>query len=342
MTASKLLFFPVYIFAMTLLAPAVWAASVDSQRITVSGLSSGAYMAEQMAVAYSDVFTGLGVFAGGAYDCAQGELGQALGGCSNADFTPPALTDLLTQTRDLERQGLIAPTTFLQRNKFYFYHGKKDPIISLAAAKQSLSFFRHFGVPDSQMLFVDTVEGGHGLPTLNFGNPCATGDESPFLNNCGYDGAGEMLNQLYGKLNPKTTAVKQNLFQISQKFPQQKNPELISMGPKAYVYVPTACQQGQTCRLHVAFHGCRQTTDDIQNQFFTKAGYNEWAESNDIIVLYPQAVRSPFLNNPKGCWDWWGYTGAAYETRNGPQLQAVMSLIKEISSESFPRTRHSD
>ena len=44
------------------------------------------------------------------------------------------------------------------------------------------------------------------------------------------------------------------------------------------------------------------------------AGYNRWADGNRLIVLYPQARASwSFLAfNPRGCWDWWGYTGEDY------------------------------
>jgi len=39
------------------------------------------------------------------------------------------------------------------------------------------------------------------------------------------------------------------------------------------------------------------------------SGYNELAEKNDIVILYPQAETSTlFPFNPKGCWDWWGYS----------------------------------
>src|SRR3712207_3357206 len=44
---------------------------IDPDRITVSGLSSGAYMAVQLGVAYSSSFRGVGVIAGGPYGCAQ-------------------------------------------------------------------------------------------------------------------------------------------------------------------------------------------------------------------------------------------------------------------------------
>ena len=45
--------------------------------------------------------------------------------------------------------------------------------------------------------------------------------------------------------------------------------------------------------------------------FPLNAGYNEVADLNDIIILYPQA-KSSLLSNPNGCWDWWGYTNSNY------------------------------
>lgn len=62
--------------------------------------------------------------------------------------------------------------------------------------------------------------------------------------------------------------------------------------------------------------------------FAAHAGYNGVAEVNNLIVLYPQIVKT--LLNPVGCWDWyvygheklqlvtvsslfrWGYTGPHY------------------------------
>src|SRR6185295_11803940 len=44
--------------------------NVDAAKTTVSGLSSGAFMANQLGYAYSATFKGVGVFAGGPYMCA--------------------------------------------------------------------------------------------------------------------------------------------------------------------------------------------------------------------------------------------------------------------------------
>ena len=46
------------------------ALNVDTGQITVSGLSSGGFMANQLGYAYSATFKGIGVFAGGPYMCA--------------------------------------------------------------------------------------------------------------------------------------------------------------------------------------------------------------------------------------------------------------------------------
>ena len=49
--------------------------------VTVSGLSSGAFMAVQLHVAYSSIISGAAVYAGGPYWCAQGNLNTATLDC---------------------------------------------------------------------------------------------------------------------------------------------------------------------------------------------------------------------------------------------------------------------
>src|ERR1700754_4033277 len=44
--------------------------NVDKTQATVSGLSAGAFMANQLGYAYSSYFKGIGMFAGGPYMCA--------------------------------------------------------------------------------------------------------------------------------------------------------------------------------------------------------------------------------------------------------------------------------
>ena len=61
------------------------------------------------------------------------------------------------------------------------------------------------------------------------------------------------------------------------------------------------------------------------------AGFNEWAESNNIVILYPYVKPSAEVPlNPKGCWDWWGYTNAEYGLKAGWQMQFVNELVRTL------------
>src|SRR4051794_1349794 len=43
------------------------------------------------------------------------------------------------------------------------------------------------------------------------------------------------------------------------------------MDERGHVYVPKACSEGASCKLHVAFEGCLQNEDEIDDQFYTHA-----------------------------------------------------------------------
>ena len=53
----------------------------------------------------------------------------------------------------------------------------------------------------------------------------------------------------------------------------------------------------------------------VNDRFVRQAGYNEVAELNNIVILYPQAISTVLPLNPQGCWDWWGYTAFYSECR---------------------------
>ncbi len=52
--------------------------------------------------------------------------------------------------------------------------------------------------------------------------------------------------------------------------------------------------------MNVVFHGCKQTTADVGDAFYKHTGFNEWAEANNIVIVYPQAIANGV--NPQGCW----------------------------------------
>ena len=113
-----------------------------------------------------------------------------------------------------------------------------------------------------------------------------------------------------------------------------------------YLFIPDACKGGaESCRLHVAFHGCMQGGETGElvpghsgNLFSQFAGYNDWATTNRIVVLYPQVrVWQSGPINPAGCWDWWGqyYTHENYHTKDGPQNKAVAQMINILVGEDL-------
>ena len=64
------------------------ALNADLSQVTVSGLSSGAFMAHQLHVAFSDRIIGAGIIAGGPYGCSGGSSCQAVRACMNNETTP--------------------------------------------------------------------------------------------------------------------------------------------------------------------------------------------------------------------------------------------------------------
>ncbi|GMI05342.1 hypothetical protein TrLO_g4113 [Triparma laevis f. longispina] len=56
--------------------------------------------------------------------------------------------------------------------------------------------------------------------------------------------------------------------------------------------------------------------------------------ANDIVVIYPFASINPIVN-PKGCWDWWGYTGVDYVFKYGTQMAAVKRIIDAVSKKKL-------
>ena len=102
------------------------------------------------------------------------------------------------------------------------------------------------------------------------------------------------------------------------------------MANDAWAYVPANCAANQSCKLHVVFHGCKQNVATVGSQFYQNTGYNRWADTNNIVVLYPQANTT--YANPNGCWDWWGYDDVNFPGKSGGQMVAVKTMIDRIVS----------
>ena len=287
-------------------------------RITVSGISSGAYAAVQAHVALSSTISGAAAIAGGPYHCAEGNVMRALSRCISG--TELDVAHLIEATRAAASAGTIDPVDSLSDDRVWIFHGQADSIVGAAVTEALAGFYADF-VPKEAITLVDNVAVTHGWPTLDQGVACDQmgGD---FINACDYDAAGAILQHLYGPLDAPLT-IREDGFQSLEQ--ASVVPEGGSFAETGFAYVPKACSDAAECRLHIAFHGCRQGKEFVEDRFARMSGLNEWAESNRIIVLYPQVNKSTM--NPQGCWDWWGYTGADYDQRSGQQVAGVAALI---------------
>ena len=303
------------------------AISVEPGSLTVSGVSSGGYMAVQYQVAYSGSVAGAGIVAAGPWYCAQNSVATALGSCMKGEDPAPDVPALVAAAREAAQQGTIDDTDGLAPDRVWVFHGTKDDRVMRPVSDALVAFYREF-IPESQIDYEDDIPAAHGFPTLDEGVACDMASE-PWLNDCDFDAAGQLLQHLYGPLKPPAGFPESSLREFDQG--HYADGALPSMARTGYVYVPKRCAEGAECRVHVAFHGCRQGTSFVGRAFVRNAGYNGWAEANDIVVLYPQATRSLVSPlNPQGCWDWWGYTGPDYATRSGAQLAIVHRMLEAL------------
>ncbi len=306
-------------------APSSTGLHVDLTQTSVSGFSSGAFMAVQFHVAYSSTLKGAAIFAGGPYDCAGGSASTAEGTCLTGS---PDVASLVSVTNQNFSAGTIDDPKNLASEKVFLFGGADDSVVHPTVVDATNAYYQAF-MPAASIHYESRHAGAsHTMPTVSYGGSCDT-VASPYVGDCNYDGAGNALSQIYGTLAPKATTLsgKMNSFSQSTFVP---NAATVGFAPTGYYYVPASCANGETCKVHVSFHGCEQNAALVEDAYYGHAGYNEWADTNHIIVLYPQATSSN--DNDYECWDFWGYDGASYAEKSGTQVAAVYSMIKWIAA----------
>jgi poly(3-hydroxybutyrate) depolymerase len=72
------------------------------------------------------------------------------------------------------------------------------------------------------------------------------------------------------------------------------------------IYIPEACVQSPNdCILHVNYHGCTARDWPDREVWANTINLNEYAEANNMVILYPQSFGSKI--NGVGCWNWSDY-----------------------------------
>ena len=312
------------LFASSVIAGPPVNLNIDPDQVTVSGISAGGQMAHQLHIAYPDVFSGVGIIAGGPFGCAEGSLATAMTRCMGSVNGELPLARFVEEIKSAGRDGKLGDPGALSDDPVWIFHGALDKTVAAELSDATVALYKEF-VPAENIRYVNDVEVAHTFPTRGHGNECAS-TTSPFIGDCDYDAAGEILEHLYGKLEKPTENLTAELTETP--LPGAARAGLLET---AYLYIPTACNKpGQSCKAHLVLHGCAQTTAQIGTVFIEQSGYLPWAEANNIVMAFPQVALG--VANPIACWDWWGYTGASYRWRDGPQMQVLTDWMRVLSN----------
>lgn len=164
----------------------------------------------------------------------------------------------------------------LHQRQVYLHVGANDTVVgvhSTLALQKQLEHFTH----EDHISTVFTPGAEHVFPT-DFdaeGNSACGEVKPPFIANCGYDGAGEVLKWMYGDLKPRKDG---NLNGSLIRFSQTGKYGTAGMDDTAVLYVPKDCKDGShVCKLHVVLHGCEQSQVNIGSTYVDNTGYTKWA-----------------------------------------------------------------
>jgi len=234
----------------------------------------------------------------------------------------------------------------MRESKVYLYKGTLDATYLNNSVEIIGDLVAPFlADPGTQIKYEGTIKSSHAWPTLNFGSPCGTSGAKypPAIQNCNYDGAGEMLQFLFANtLTQPTTTNPQGEMPITT-FNQTEyfTPSFPGLATNGYLYIPKTCVNLEPCKLHIAFHGCSmfQLNPQMGLNFTLNLGLNRWADANNLVILYPQSggyveFRDKYHTDSyqlnEGCWDSYGQTGELYTTKNGLQLLVVEAMANAL------------
>jgi poly(3-hydroxybutyrate) depolymerase len=315
------------------------ALGADLSATSVSGLSSGAYMAGQIEVAHSSQIVGAGIVAGGPFACAETEASklvpfwpvavaqnaqQALYKCMKTTLGVPDPKALAERAKELADDGKIDPLSDLAKDNIYLFSGNEDQIVARAVVEAARDFFKEVGVPESNITLVEN-EGGHAFITEEGGAACGI-SAKPYVSDCDYDQAKAILAWIYGPLQDAASEPKGRFIVYDQQaFARPED----GFADEGVIYVPPACAARQGCRVHIALHGCEQSRETVGDDFIKESGYAKIADTNRLIILFPQTKASTI--NPQGCWDWWGYTDLDYLGKDAPQITAIWAMVEQLA-----------
>jgi hypothetical protein len=345
----------------------------DRNQISISGLSSGGWLAVQYHIAHSHQITGIGIVAGGPYHCAGSasftcrytpyallpyDSCQAIYVCSRTAakanlwgfyIGPPDYRQSVASARQEAERGTVDSLSGLKDDRVWIFTGGQeerfphDTLVPHDVASELKKFYDalfallEVGNPPEDIEMVDSIQVEHAMVTDSPGPDACDRFGPPYIDDCSYPLAERLLEFIYPeRVQASESSATGALVAFDQRF--VSGDPRSSMNDRGHLYIPATCRNGAECPLHIALHGCdqdEQSVDQLSESsrlyFFRDGGYNEWAERHGVIILYPQAAKTS--ENPYGCWDWWGYSGADYYLKDGKQISAINAIVECLTGD---------
>ena len=316
---------------------------IDPAKVFVAGISSGGFAAVQMHVAHSSTFKGAAVYAGGVYWCAgAGGAATALANCGGETLptNQASYNSTLAASEaylDLQSSvGTIDLASNLRGQPVYLWSGTQDTVVNPLEMADLNAEYQRLG---ANVRFDNGYPAAHGWESPDGELACGTLG-SPYMVSCSangdaYDSVKTWLTMFLGQLKPRNNGKLSGTLSAFDQAEFGATPNL-SMSPTGSVFVPKSCAQGQTCGLIFAMHGCLQETSLIGDRWVKEAGINEWADTNKLVVVYPDTIVSsaPGPTNPNACFDWWGYSNQYdpnYALKSGLQMTVLYAMVQRVT-----------
>lgn len=312
-------------------------------KVFVAGISSGAFAAVQLHVAHSAKFKGAAIYAGGVYWCAgAGGAVAALIDCggetlpTNSASYHSTLVPSEVYLNTQSALGTIDRASNLKGQPVYLWSGTADEVVNPLEMADLDSEYENYG---ANVHFDNQFPAEHGWESPDGELSCGTLG-SPYMITCSkdgkpYDSVRAWLSMFFGRLQPRNDGkLSGTLSTFDQtEFGASSN---LSMASTGSVFVPKSCAQGARCGFVLALHGCLQEASLIGDKWVTEAGINEWADTNDVVVVYPDTVASslPGPTNPNACFDWWGYSNQYdpnYALKSGLQMSVLYAMVRRVT-----------
>jgi len=296
-------------------------------------------MTVQIHVAHSSDIVGAGIVAGGPFACAEStsskafpfwptavaqNAARALYLCMQTLWGEPDPAVSAGRAKELAEAGDNDPITGLAEDNVYLFSGNDDQTVMREVVRSAAEFYRQVGVNPDNITLVEK-EGGHAFITEQGGGACGI-SAAPYVSDCDYNQAKAILAWIYGPLAASSPEPSGRFILFDQGDFARPGDGLADEG---MVYVPQACADEPGCRIHITLHGCEQSREAIGDTFIRDSGFAEIADRNRLVILFPQV--KPSAVNPKGCWDWWGYTGLDYLDKDAPQIKAIWAMVEQLT-----------